>query len=155
MTVQNITSIVQATVSVVGFFFVIYQIIQLINGIKGTTEDRLYGQYGNICKTFMDKPHLHEYFYTNKKLEESPTDSKLRTEIDIMSEMILALIEHSVMQQQNMPTDAWKNCWLPYAKERIAKSAEMRRFFDSNKNWYSSALNKLMDEIWPRLDRSS
>lgn len=46
-----------------GFASVAHQTVELTKGIKGTTQDRLYAQYGEICKLFMEKPYLRPYFY--------------------------------------------------------------------------------------------
>ena len=130
---MNLTDIAQVLISVIGFVFVIYQVVHLIRSIQGVTQDRLYAHYTEICKIFLEKPHLRPYFYEKKVCAETEAcDAKLQAEIEAMSEVILGLIEHSVLQRNNLPDDAWKNCWEPYARERIKKSIEIKKFFAPN-----------------------
>jgi hypothetical protein len=137
---------IQAGAAVAGFAFIGYQILQLIRNIRGATQDRLYAHYTEICKLFMQKPYLRPYFYENKVLMEgNPDYPHMREEIDVMSEAILGLIEHSTLQQNNLPRDAWKHCWLPYANERLKKSKEIMKFFSPNQTWYTQALRDVID----------
>jgi hypothetical protein len=145
---QALISALQTITSTIGFVYVVYQIIQVRNTLRGATQDRLYVQYNEICKTFMQKPYLREYFYESRSFNPDQSDREyLRSEIDVMCEMILALIEHSVLQQSNMPKDAWEHCWHSYARERVKQSVEMRRFFESNSGWYATALGKLVKNL--------
>jgi hypothetical protein len=77
----------------------------------------------------MQKPYLRPYFYDEKPFRSEPNNLYLKEEVDLMSEAILALIEHATVQRKNLPTDQWENCWLPYSRERWKKSTELRRFF--------------------------
>jgi hypothetical protein len=152
MTSQDLATyapLVQAAVSLVGFGFVLWQLIELRHNVQGATQDRLYAHYGEICKLFLEKPHLRPYFYDNEaKPVTCPVDRpSLNDEIDGMSEMILGLIEHAIVQHGNLPTDSWSNCWLPYAIERVKKSQTIREFYQKNKLWYARALRKQVEDI--------
>lgn len=142
-------AVVQAAASIIGFIFISVQLVHLIRSIRGATQDRLYAQYTEICKLFLQNPHLRPYFYENKTLTDSERAStpRLAQEIDFMSEAILGLIEHAVLQKKNLPGDAWKHCWLPYTRERVAKSDAMRKFFQTHKGCYAKALCKEMRRI--------
>jgi hypothetical protein len=73
--------------AIIVFIYAVLQIISLKEGIIGSTQDRLYGQYGEICKQFMSKPYLRAHFYDNLPFTENPPDNMhLRVEIDAMSE---------------------------------------------------------------------
>jgi hypothetical protein len=61
----------------------------------------------------------------------------LNGEIDGMSEMILTLIEHAALQQDNLPADSWDHCWQPYARERMQKSRALQAFYKENHLWYA------------------
>jgi hypothetical protein len=79
-----------------------------------------------ICKLLMQNDHLRPYFYADERVSEHGHNrSKVRAEVDAMSEAICGLIEHCVVQRRNLPRTGWKGCWLPYAQERIAKSSEL------------------------------
>jgi hypothetical protein len=137
----------QAAASIIGFLVIGYQVIHLRKNIRGATEDRLYAHYTEICKLFIQKPYLYPYFYDNQSLTGSLSNREnLHEEIAMMSEAIFGLIEHACLQQKNLPPDAWKNCWLPYANERLSKSAAMQQFFNCNQGWYTAALRSVVND---------
>ena len=141
--------VVQGTVSLVGFGLVLWQLIVLRRNVQGSTQDRLYAQYTEICKLFLDRPYLRPYFYDNEPKPGScpPDHPSLSGEIDAMSETILGLIEHAIVQHANLPGDSWKNCWQPYAIERVKKSQTIRKFYEENNHWYAKALRKQIELI--------
>lgn len=138
-------AVAQVLASVIGFFFVGYQLFLLGRNTRGSAQDRLYAHYMEVCKLFMQNPHLRPYFYDNMPVPAD--DRKLRAEVDVMCEAIWGLIEHSVVQKCNLPNDGWNGCWLPYARERVERSNELTKFFDLNVNWYTQALRETLQEI--------
>ena len=143
---MTLASVVQAGASACGFFFIGYQIWQARRSIRAGTEHTLYDHYTEVCKLFIQKPYLRPYFYDNKTLSEIDiSNPHLREEIDMMSEAVLGLIEHSVLHAKNLPGDTWKNCWMPYTFERLDKSTEMRNFYFPNRLWYTKALRCVID----------
>jgi hypothetical protein len=149
-------TVVQATVSVVGFLFVLGQLklvrlqLRLVRrNIRGTTQDSLYAHYTEVCKLFLDKPDLRPYFYDKKPKPISCLVDRpyLNEEIDAASEMILGLIEHAIMQRKNLPDDSWSHCWQPYAKERVEKSPTIQKFYTDNKRWYAQELQDQINQI--------
>jgi len=148
MEAGNLAEIIQAGASILGLAVIYFQIQHLIKNIQGTTQDNIYSHYNDICKMLLQQPHLRPYFYEGKALADTDPESEtLRAEVDYMSEMILGVIEHAVVQECNLPPDAWKNCWKPYARERLKKGTEMRRFFQDNKQWYTRALRDAVEEF--------
>ena len=145
----------QAAASFVGFGLVLWQLIVLRRNIEGATQDRLYAHYTEICKLFLEKPYLRPYFYNNEPMPDSnPADHPALTqEIDVMSETILGLIEHAVVQHANLPSDSWSHCWQPYAVERVLKSQTVRKFYEDNKDWYAEALRKQIKIILASADQ--
>jgi hypothetical protein len=144
---MNLASVVQAGASVFRFLFVGYQLWQARRNIRGATEHTLYVHYTEICKLLIGKPHLRPYFYENKTmLLQDSNNPHLREEIDMMSEAILGLIEHSALHERNLPSDTWNNCWMPHAHEHLDKSKEMRDFFAPNRVWYTATLRRVIDE---------
>lgn len=142
---------IQALASLIGFVVIGYQVIQLRKNIRGATQDRIYAHYNEVIKLFMQNPHLYPYFYKGKQYSNLDNNRKnLREEIDIMSEAIFGVIEHACLQRQNLPNDSWRNCWEPYAHERMGKSPEMGRFIDPNQNWYTAALRKVVKEFYAK-----
>lgn len=145
---MNLAEIVQAAISAIGFIFVIYQIIHLIRSIRGVTQDSLYTHYTEVCKIFLEKSYLRPYFYENKVFTSPNAENpNLQAEIEFMSEAILGLIEHAILQRNNLPDDAWTNCWQPYARERIRKSVEIKKFFAPNQNWYTGVLRDVVNSL--------
>ena len=132
----------QVLASVVGFMVVGYQIRLLWRNTRGATQDRLYGHYMEVCKLFMQNPHLRPFFYENMQVPDN--DPKLRAEVDAMCEAVLGLIEHSVVQKCNLPDDGWKGCWAPYAQVRMQDSYELTNFFSLNQRWYTRKLGKAL-----------
>jgi hypothetical protein len=129
-----------------------FSVWNVFNSQKAATQDRMYAHYTEICKLFMAKPYLRPYFYDQAVLSgPSQEYPQLRSEIDFMSETILGLIEHAVMQRKHMPKDSWEHCWLPYAKERVSKSAELAQFFAPNAGWYTHKLCEVMNTIRPQI----
>jgi len=145
----TLAAAVQAGAAIIGFIVVIYQLIQVGRSLQGATQDRLYAHYTEICKLFVGKPELRPFFYDREPRPKSddPDAIKLKQEIDFMSETILGLIEHSVLQHKNLPKDAWLNCWKPYAAERIRKSVELRKFFLDNIDYYAYAMREPMKDL--------
>lgn len=140
------TDSVQAIASVVGFGVIIYQIRQLKRTVQSDTHSKLYTHYLEVNKLLLQKPHLRPYFYEGKALDESDFNQlSLRQDIDIMCEVILGLLEHAVLQRDNLPGDSWQNCWMAYVHERYDKSTELAKFFGSNRKWYAKSLCDLID----------
>lgn len=139
---MTLAAAVQAFASVLAFLVIIFQLWMLIRNIRGATHDRIYAHYMEVCKLLMQKPYLRPYFYDKQVV--SDADTTLKAEVEIMSEAIMGLIEHAVVQKRNMPRRSWRDCWKPYAQERLAKSVDLRKFFDQNKEWYTKMLR---DEV--------
>jgi hypothetical protein len=149
--IQAVVGLIGFLVTLVGFLVVVWQLLDLRRNIQGATHDRLYAHYSDICKLFLEKPYLRPYFYENEaKPISCPADRpSLNDEIDGMSEMILGLIEHAIMQHDNLPPDSWDNCWLHYAKERVEKSQAIREFYQKNKDWYAIGLRNEIEKYQP------
>ena len=58
----------------------------------------------------------------------------------LLSEMIWGVIEHSKVQENNLPLNSWASCWLPYSLERIDKSPAVYKFFGQNSEWYTPSV---------------
>ena len=70
-----------------------------------------------------------------------------------MCEAIFGLVEHAVLQKKNLPGDAWRNCWRPYAVERLEQSKALEEFFEPNAHWYSRRMQKAVESMKCDLDR--
>jgi hypothetical protein len=147
--------VIQALASIIGFFVLFFQVLHLRNNIRGATHDRLYAHYNDVCKEMMKKPSLYPYFYAEQKhvgsassgRNEFADDRNEPAELEIMSEMIWGVIEHSKVQEKNLPLDSWTNCWLPYALERIDKSPAVYEYFKKNNEWYTPAVTAVFCEF--------
>jgi hypothetical protein len=158
---MTIAAVFQMLVAAIGFPVVIYQLIQLHKNLEGATQDRLYAHYTEICKLFMQNPELRPYFYgrvenaggTLRGEQARECNDSLSPKIAFMCEAIFGLVEHAVLQKKNLPGDAWKNCWRPYAIERLEQSEALENFFDPNAHWYSHRMRKAMKSMKRELDR--
>ena len=142
---MTLAAVIQAAASVLGFAFIVWQIQLVIRGLRGATQDRLYGHYNEALKLLMSKPYLYPYFYERKEFTgNTPEHPNLRAEIDIVSETILGIVEHARIQMHNLGKESWFGCWHPYFKERWDKSIELQRFFGPHESWYTGVLR---DEV--------
>jgi hypothetical protein len=151
---MSLAEVVQALVAFFGFWFVCYQILHLGKSIRGVTQDSLYTHYTEVGNWFLQKPYLRPYFYNDKIFEPDLGNAYLRDEIALMSEAILSLIEHAVLQRANLPKDSWERCWRQYARDRLEKSTETRRFFEANKEWYADALRDMVASLIEEIENS-
>src|ERR1044071_4336785 len=156
----NWAQTVQAATAVIAFPVIIVQLWFLRRNLLGATQDRLYAQYTEICKLFMQYPELRPYFY---QYESDPGASVHPTapgptgqpesaqreaaRVAFMCETILGLVEHAVLQKDNVPKDAWDRCWRPYALERVEQSDALEKFIDPNAHWYSLKMCEEMKSI--------
>lgn len=136
---------VQAAAAVIGLCFIAVQLWQVLRSLRGATQDRLYAHYMEVCKLMMGQPKLYPYFYEDKPIQ--TIDPTLKESSQIVCEAFLGLIEHAILQQKNLPKDAWRNCWLPFAKERVSKSEPLRNYFRENEGWYAKELRKTVKQI--------
>jgi hypothetical protein len=152
---MTIAAVIQMAASVIGFPVLIYQVLKLRNNLEGATQDRLYAHYMEICKLFMQNPELRPYFYgrsedagkTVAEKRAKDCNDSLTPKVAFMCEAILGLVEHAVLQKKNLPGDAWRNCWRPYAIERLKQSEALEEFFDPNAHWYSRRMQRAMKSM--------
>jgi hypothetical protein len=144
---MTLAAVIQALAAVVGFLFITMQ-------LRGATHDRLYAHYTEIVKLFMQYPELRPYFYESGANAAKALTPEEQSRIAFMSEAILGLVEHAVLQKWKMPRDAWTHCWCPYALERLEKSEEMQKFFDTSAHWYSRQMRRQMTSLRRQLDRN-
>ena len=136
------TEVLQATIAIIGFVLVIHQVWRLKRTVQGQTNTSLYGHYLKVNELLLQNPHLRPYFYEDKLLDESagdPKDAHLRGEVEMMCEVIAGLLEHAVVQKDNLPADSWENCWKAYTHERFQRSGELRQYFKANQTWYAKS----------------
>jgi hypothetical protein len=137
---------IQAFLTLVGFVFIYLQLREVKETIQGDAQDSLYTHYLGVLSMLAQKPHLYPYFYENKTANVDAHHPNLRQEVALMSEVILGLVEHSVMFKQAVPGKAWDHCWRPYAKERFKASSELSQFFEKNKSWYAKDLSEVLQD---------
>ena len=157
---MTIAALIQMLASIVGLPVLIYQVWKLRNSLEGATQDRLYAHYTEICKLFIAHPELRPYFYEQSEAitpERAVTPEQAQasdeTRVAFMCETILGLVEHAVLQKKNLPGDAWKHCWRPYAIERLEQSKALEKFFQPNAHWYSHRMCKEMQSMQSELER--
>jgi hypothetical protein len=147
MALSDAIGLIQALISLFGFGAVAFSLLMANRNTKGATHDRVYAHYHNVCSIFVEHPELRPYFYSNKS--DDGSNPALTAKIDATSEAILGLIEHAVVQRENMPTHSWERCWEPYARERVLKSDMLQQFFRNNRLWYTTQMQGAYDGILP------
>jgi len=142
----------QLLISAVGFSLVFWQIRLLNQGIQGDTHSKLYDHYLKVNDLLSKKPELRPYFYYDYKLkDDSPGHATVLAEIEMMSEIILGLLEHAAVQRDNLPADSWEHCWYAYTVERFKRSPELQRFFQDNHQWYAGSFCEVIQKEFPEL----
>ena len=138
----------QAMISVFGFGFIFYQIRHIRKAMLASAHDRLEAHYADVLHILLERPRLRPYFYASAIYKpSSDPDGTLRAEIDAVSECILGLIEHASLQRDSLVDHTWESCWVPYARERLAKSAELCEFLRQNRHWYTAEMCALLDGV--------
>jgi len=144
----ELAQLVQAAVSTFALLLVIYQMYYLSRGIRGVTQDNLYEHYNQVLNVFFEKPYLRPYFYDRKRYDgPDPAHPGLREEIDAVSEMILGVIEHAMVQRENLHEGSWHSCWWLYARERVDRSIEIRRFFCGHEEYFTVPMRKAIRQL--------
>lgn len=139
---------IQTVAAAAAFIFILYQIHHLRRAMLAGAHDRLEAHYVDVLRIIVEKPYLRPYFYESAPYERSSDpDGTLRAEIDTVSECFLGLIEHASLQRRNLLDDTWESCWLPYARERLRKSPEMRTFLLQNRDWYTEGMHELLSGV--------
>jgi hypothetical protein len=126
------TDVAQLLVTIIGFVFVVLQLGSLRRQIEGDTHADLYGQYMEMGKLFLRKPHLRPYFYDS-------------TEIDMMCELITTLLEHAALQRHNLPGESWADCWRAYTYARFDSSSVLRQWWRANEEVYAASFRTIVN----------
>ena len=129
-----------------GFLFVFWQVYQLKRGIQGETHSKLYEHYLKVTEMLLDAEEDRSYFYVEGAAASKNIESKPPDRVDMLSEVILGLLEHAAVQKKNLPSDSWERCWQAYTYERFDRSPALRKFFEKNKNWYAESFLQVIDE---------
>ena len=141
--------------AVVGLPFLIWHVrgvhrdieAQTIN-IKAQTLGHLYDHYFTLCQILLQKPHLRGYLYDGDVLTDVPDNDDRRSEVDTICEFMNGLLEHAVIQQGNVPEDAWSNCWNPFLKDMYKRpDCELAKFYGRNRHFYSKHFQDVVDPL--------
>src|ERR1700689_4242082 len=109
------TDVGQLCATVIGFVLILYQVRLLRKATAGSTYASLYGEYTEVCKLFLKTPYLRPYFYDSVEVPaDVPGNEKIRQEVEIMCELVTGLLEHAALQKENIPANAWEECWREY-----------------------------------------
>jgi hypothetical protein len=142
------TDVLQVLIAFFGFLFVIYQVRRLVGSIAGDAHASLYGQYMDLLKMFLERPQLRPYFYKSNASPASwPDDARQQQEVEAACEMMLGLLEHAALQQQNLPNSSWEECWIAYTKERFAESPVLNDYWKKHIELYAMALRNIAPTV--------
>jgi hypothetical protein len=143
MTLDTILSIFSIIVNIIGFYFVVRQITQQALATRGDTYTNLCGLSYEILKTISDNTYLYPYFYENKKLEQQ---SEHRVQVLICCEMIANYCDNVTLQRENIPVHVWQR-WKNFIKGQLEISMELKQFMLEYKDWYSTEMIEILDEV--------
>jgi hypothetical protein len=137
---------VPIAVALAGVPFIWYQLREVNRSVQGETLSELYGHYHDVVSIFLERPHLRPYFYENKTLDDF-ADPELRSQVRTMCELIAGVLEHAVVQEQNVPKGSWKDCWESYVRERLKTSVVLREYLKENMDIYLKTLPDFSTEF--------
>lgn len=136
----------------VALVLVWWQIKKLNQSIRGETHSKLYDHYLRVNELLSQQSRLRPYFYDKKVLKEDAAGyAELRDEIDMMCEVIVGLLEHATVQEENLPKATWETCWEAYTYERFEKSPELQKFFNESQEWYAKPFREVVRVRYPDL----
>jgi len=140
------TDVLQLLATVVGFAWIIIQMRHLRRSTAGNTYASLYGEYMDVCKLFLGRPHLRPYFYDSAAVgADVPGSDPIRQEIETMCELMTGLLEHAALQQMNLPGDIWEECWKEYTNARFNQSPAMRSYWEVNQHLYAKSFRDVVE----------
>ena len=114
--------------------------------IKAQTLGTLYAHYFDVCRTLLAKPYLRPYVYDGRRIDETlRVDESRRAEVTIICELMTGLLEQAVVQRNNVPDDAWNNCWKRFLEEMYKdRDGEMARFYRANSHFYTAEFSGIV-----------
>ena len=140
------TDVAQLLVTIIGFVFVVLQLGSLRRQIEGDTHADLYGQYMEMGKLFLRKPHLRPYFYDSTEINVTAANSgRIKQEVDMMCELITTLLEHAALQRHNLPGESWADCWRAYTYARFDSSSVLRQWWRANEEVYAASFRTIVN----------
>jgi hypothetical protein len=126
-----------------GFGFVYRQIRILERTIKLDADGRLSEQSLSILSFIADRPHLYEYFYASKRLDENDPQ---RAEVACVCEMIANYSDLVVAALPNLKPDVRKR-WECFIIDTAANSPSLREHVSRYRQWYSDGLSALIGGV--------
>jgi hypothetical protein len=140
------TDVAQLVATVIGFVFVVFQLRELQRATQGDTHADLYGQYMEMGKLFLRKPHLRPYFYDSAEIDvTAPNSARIKQEVAMMCELITTLLEHAALQRPNLPGESWEECWRAYTYARFDSSSVLREWWLCNQAVYADSFRKVVN----------
>jgi hypothetical protein len=144
--IQCSAAVISCVVSIIGFPLVLNQFKQMRSTAAGQAHSWTFEYLDRIHGDFLEKPQLTPFFYSRKVVSQSDGED-VRRRVDIMCERILCVLEHAVLQKDNMPSDGGQNCWREFALIRFERSIELRRFFAMNRRIFSAEFCRFVDAL--------
>ena len=141
------TDVAQLGVAIIGFVLILSQLGKLKKQLAGDAYTSLYEQYVDVCKLFLEKPHLRPYFYEKRAVDATIPDRKtIQAEVEIVAELMTGLLEHAAVQQDSIPKDIYEQCWLEFTKDRF-ESPALISYWQENKRWYAGGFQIMVENI--------
>lgn len=143
-----------AIAQILGFIFVIWQVIGLRRSLSSTAHSNIYARYADTIHYLLEKPDLYPYFRSQMCLKDSNPKPEIAAQVYSLCELTTALFEHATLERENMPRSSWQDCWLPYIRDSYEKSPEMRRYYeDKADEFYIHEYREVIaNDVAPRMN---
>src|SRR5688572_15712705 len=142
---QVIASVVSATISVIGFWAIWWQIKQTNKNLSQSNHTAIYSINTEIYKFFAEQSDLRSYFHRNKALTRFDPN---RDRVFSLSELLADFFEFILVEKDLLANDI-REPWSIYRKKVYKRSAAFREFMRINGDQYSERLRKEFKEIDP------
>ena len=141
--VEAISAAGSFLVTIVGFIFVLRQLRQVDQSIRGDTNASLCQQSLEILNAMMSRKGCYKFFYDGISLANDDPD---REEILLLTEMIVNYLDLVALQKDNMPSNVWPR-WKNFISDTIESSPVVTEHLTKFAFWYSEELNLILKQI--------
>jgi hypothetical protein len=127
--------------AVLGFGFIIWQIILIKRQMQGDANGKLFDHYAKIGDKLNKEDSPRDYFYNEAKISVLKKKSQEYDEVMLVAEMFIDFFEHLTLQIKNLPPSAI-DCWERTAAWRFAHSPAIQQYLYENKHLYTEEISE-------------
>jgi hypothetical protein len=145
---QFFVSVLQLSVSGATLVAVIYQIRNVVRGLKAQTLSNVYSEYLKVCQMVVQNPEIRPYLFDGKALD-SDMQSDRRCKVLAACEWLTGILELAVTQKPNLPEHSYEGCWEKFMKAIYSGGPDsaMQTYFDANREIYTKDFADAVDRV--------